>query len=47
MKVTITIDVDDESADENDDTGVTNEAFEHIMDAFMGIGENIDIRKGS
>ena len=46
MKVTITLDVYDESADNDDDTGVTNEAFERIMDGLMEVGENITVRKG-
>lgn len=45
MQVQITFEVYDESADPDDETGVTNQAFEEILDGLSGIGEDINIRK--
>ncbi len=45
MKVQITLEVYDDAADPDDETGVTNEVFEEIFDALSRFGENIDIRK--
>lgn len=45
MKIQITLEVYDEAADPDDETGVTNETFEQLFDALSHFGENIDIRK--
>ncbi len=45
MKIRITFEVHDESADPDDITGVTNEAWEEIFDAISSHGEEIDIKK--
>ena len=43
MKVTIEIEVPDEYADEEDETGLTEEGFDLVMDALSGISESIYI----
>ena len=45
MKIQITFEVYDESADPDDETGVTNEVWEEIYDALSHHGEDIDVRK--
>ena len=45
MKIHITLEVYDESADPDDETGVTNEVWEEIHDALSSHGEDINIKK--
>jgi hypothetical protein len=46
MKISIIAQIPDELADPDDDTGVTNDAYEQIMDACMSLGmDDIDIQK--
>lgn len=45
MKIQITFEIAEEAADEDDDTGVSNDTFDYLMDALMGIGDDIQIEK--
>jgi hypothetical protein len=46
MKISIIAQIPDELADYDDDTGVTNDAYERIMDMCMSLGmDDIDIQK--
>lgn len=45
MKIYITLEVDDEIADPDDETGVTSEAFDRLFDALMHFGTEIDINR--
>lgn len=45
MKVQITITPSPEYEDPDNFTGLTSEGFDVVMDALMGIAEDIDIRK--
>ncbi len=47
MKIRITLEVYDEAADPNDETGVTSEAFDEIFEALSQVGEEIQIQKVS
>lgn len=44
MKIFISMEVDDDYADPNDSTGVTEEGFNEILDALMHLGDDIKIR---
>lgn len=44
-KVTITLEIDDEYADESHEMGVTEEGYMTIMAALSGIGDDIDVRR--
>ena len=46
MRVQITLDVHEESADPDDRSGVTEEAYEAIIDFLIGYGDNVVITKG-
>lgn len=43
MKIRIEMEVNDESADPGDSTGLTEQAFEAMMDYLMHFGYDIDI----
>lgn len=44
MKCIITLDVYDEHVDEDHPMGVTNDAFERLLDRLSWLGDDIDIR---
>lgn len=45
MKIQITIDLDDDYADPDHESGVTAEADEELMEALMAFGTDIQITK--
>lgn len=45
MKIQITLEVHDEAADPEDDTGLTLEAFDAVFDGLSSVGDDINIRK--
>ena len=45
MKIHIVIDLYPELADPEDESGVTNEAYEKLHECLSGFGEDIDIRR--
>lgn len=45
MRIIIELEIADEYADPMDLTGVTESAFEGLMDALMPFGDDIDIRR--
>jgi hypothetical protein len=47
MQVTITFTPHPEAQDPADDTGLTEAAFDEVMDALMGIGDDIKIQKST
>lgn len=44
-KIRITMEIAEEFSDPEDLTGVTNEAFEGLMDALISYGDDIDIAR--
>ena len=45
MRIEITLEVEPEDQDPNDDTGLTEAAFDRFMDALSGLGDNVKIQK--
>jgi hypothetical protein len=45
MEITITLDLHDECADENDDTGLTEEAHASLSVKLAEFGDIVDIEK--
>jgi hypothetical protein len=45
MKIRITMEVADEYSDPDHDMGVTEAAYEEIVDALMGYGDDVEIKK--
>ena len=45
MKVYIAMEIEDSYADPAHEMGVTNEGYEAIVDALLGIGDDIDVRR--
>lgn len=41
-QITVTIELDDELSDPDDDTGLTEDAFNYFMDAINEFGEIVD-----
>lgn len=44
MKITITMDISDELADPGHSMGVTEEAYNELMDALGQFGQDIDVK---
>ena len=45
MKIYITMDVDEEFADPSHEMGVTEEGYTAIVNALMGIGDDVDVHR--
>lgn len=43
--IQITMDVDDEYADDSHEMGITEEAYERLIHALVGFGDDIDVKK--
>jgi hypothetical protein len=45
MKVQITLEIEDELADPDHPMGVTDEGYQQIVHALMGIGDDVDVER--
>ena len=45
MRVTITLEIADEFADSDHETGVTNDGFERIFGALSAVGDDIQVKR--
>jgi len=45
MNVTIEINIDDELADPDHDTGLSEQTYDEVMQALMPLGSDIEIRR--
>jgi hypothetical protein len=46
VKITITMDVDDEYADPGHEMGVTEEGYVLIVNRLSSVGDDIDVKRG-